>query len=113
MNNWLGENATLIYMILGTVFAVLVGVWWRTKRGWFAIGGGVNVLLIGAVVLLRFLYPSDAELIIGMMRDMAAAVKSRDMDRLFAPLSNDFRFRGHNKTDFRRVAEAVMTRRDV
>ena len=113
MSNWLAENAALIYMLLGVATVVLGFAWWQTKRGWFAVGSGVLVLLIILVWLFRTFYPSDAELMMAKIEEMAAAVKTGNLDRMFAPVSNDFRFRGLDKAEFRSFAEQTMRSHDV
>jgi hypothetical protein len=113
MNNWLADNAALIYMVLGTTAVILGYGWWQTKRGWLFIGSGVTVLLIGLIFLLRTLLPSDAEQITRVIQSMSAAVKAHDVDRLFAPLSDSFTFRGKDRAHFRSTAELIMRNRDV
>jgi hypothetical protein len=113
MNNWLADNAALMYMVLGTAAVISGYGWWQTKRGWLLLGSGVTVLLIGVIFLLRTLLPSDAEQIFRIIRNMSAAVKAHDVDSLFAPLSDSFTFRGQNRSRFRSSAEQIMRNRDV
>jgi len=113
MNNWLADSAPLVYMLLGTAAVILAVVWWRTRRGWFLIGTGVLGLLVGSIFLLRAWYPSDSEQLIHAVQDMSAALHARNMDRIFAHISDNFGFHRHAKPEFRRLCEEVLHRRDV
>ena len=108
MNNSLADSAALLYMLLGTATLILGVVWWRTRRGWFFVGACVFILLIGALVLLRSMYPSDGEKIFHVVQDMSAAVKVKDMDRIASHLANNFNWFGNSRAEFRKRAEHVV-----
>ena len=63
------------------------------SRGWFFVGACVLILLISALVLLRSMYPSEGEKIFGVVQDMSAALKAKDMDRIASHLRNSFALR--------------------
>jgi hypothetical protein len=113
MSNWLADYAAPIYMFLGAAGVIFGVAWWQTKRGWLAVGAGAIIVLLGLFFLLRTFYPSDAELIFADIEEMAAAVQSRNLDRLFRPLADNFTFRGRNRSEFRRIAETILQNRNV
>src|SRR5262245_65828281 len=113
MNNWLADSAPFVYVLAGTAALTLGVIWSRTRRGWFLVGTGVLGLLVGGTYLLRALYPSDSEQIAHVVQDMSAALQARNMDRIFAHISDSFSFHRHAKPEFRRLREEVLRRRDV
>jgi ketosteroid isomerase-like protein len=108
MNDWLADSATLLYILLGTATVIFGLVWWRTRRGWFFVAACVLVLLIAALVLLRSTYPSEGEKIFGIVQDMSAALKAKDMDRIASHLANNFTWFGNSRAEFRKHAEHVV-----
>jgi hypothetical protein len=100
--DWLFEGRTSIYVILAALSVFLLLVWWQTrKRGWL-IGVAVAVGLVGLYALLDRMVETDREQIVRKVNEMAAAVNSRNLDALFANISDDFRSpRGRSKEELR------------
>src|SRR5436309_13981302 len=118
MQNWLHDNFALISMLLSIAAGVLLYAWWKTRRPMYALGAGAAVAFMGLIWLLLYLLPflfgeSDGQQIERKVRDMAAAVKARDVNRIFSHISEEFRFGSHDKATFRRRAEDVIRSRDV
>src|SRR5207302_10229369 len=95
-----------------------VFVWWRTKRRPYALGAVTAVTLLGLIWLLLYALPllfgeTDSKQIERKIREMAAAVKTNNVDRIFRHISENFHFGSHDKASFRRRAEEVMRARDV
>src|SRR5262249_2029561 len=113
MNNWLADSAPFVYLLAGTAALTLAVIWSRTRRGWVLRGAVGLRLLVGGTYLLRALYPPDSEQIAHVVQDMSAALQERNMDRIFAHISDSFSFHRHAKPEFRRLCEEVLRRRDV
>jgi hypothetical protein len=118
MQSWLSDNFDVLVILLSLVALALPYFWWRTRKRYYALGAGGAVLLLGLVCLLLYLLPlvlgeSDSQQIERKVREMAAAVKARNLDRIFRHVSNTFRFVSLDRAAFRQKAEEVIRRRDV
>jgi hypothetical protein len=118
MQSWISDNFDVVIILLSLAALALAYFWWRTRQRYYALGAGAAVLLLGLVCLLVFLLPllfgeSDSQQIERKVREMAAAVKARNLDRIFRHVSNTFRFGSLDRTAFRQKAEEVIRRRDV
>jgi hypothetical protein len=114
MQTWLADNLALIIMLLTTAVVVLAYVWWRPRQRAYAIGGGLFLVLIGLVCLLPlFLGESDKQQIERKLQEMAASVKTRNLDRIFSHISSDFQYRSQDKAAFRKKAEEAIRQRNV
>lgn len=102
MFDWLFEGRTSIYVVLAALVVFLLLVWWQTrKRGWL-IGVAVAFGLVGLYALLDRAVETDREQIVRKVNEMAAAVNARDLEALFANISDDFRSpRGRSKEELR------------
>jgi hypothetical protein len=118
MQSWLSDNFDILVILLGIIALGLGYFWWRTRKRYFALGAGLAVVLVGLVCLLPYLLPlilgeSDSQQIERKIREMAASVKARNLDRIFRHVSNSFHFRSLDKLAFRQRSEEVIRRRDV
>ncbi len=118
MQNWLLDNLALITILLSIVTLAFVFVWWRTRRRPYALGAVTAVTLLGLVWLLLYALPllfgeTDSQQIERKIRAMAAAVKTRDLDRIFSHISESFHFGSHDKASFRRRSEEVIRAGEV
>jgi hypothetical protein len=118
MQSWLLDNCELIIIVLSITALALAYVWWRTRRRPYALGAGAAVALMGLVWLLVYLLPflfgeTDGQQIERKIREMAAAVKEGDLDRIFNHISSDFLYRNNTKATFRQKSEEVIRRRHV
>jgi hypothetical protein len=118
MQSWLSDNFDILVILLSILALALGYFWWRTRKRYFALGAGVAVLLGGLVCLLLYFLPfilgeSDSQQIERKIREMAAGVKARNLDRIFQHISSTFHFVSFDKAAFRQRAEEIIRRRDV
>jgi hypothetical protein len=118
MQSWLLDNFDFLIIVLSIAALVFAYAWWRTRRRPFALGAGAAILLMGFTWLLVYLLPflfgeSDHQQIERKVREMAAAVKDGNLDRIFSHISQEFRHGGLGKADFRHRAEEVIRSRHV
>jgi len=117
--DWLIDDPTLVYMLLAIVAIGLAVGWWRTRQLKLALGAGIAVLLIAVLWLLCFLIPTDAKKIAHALQEMSDGVKSHDVDRIFAHVSEQFQqgpptFGGAlDKAAFRQRSEGIIQERGV
>jgi hypothetical protein len=105
MSNWLLEDPTTAYVVLGlAAFALAVGWWMQPRRG-YLIGLGAVIALIGLLVLVNLLVETDGKRIERKIQAMAAAVAARDVEGIFRHISADFRLRGMDRSQFRQRVE--------
>jgi hypothetical protein len=118
MQSWLLDNFALLIMLLSIAALALAWAWWRTRRRRYGLAATSAVGLMGLVCLLVYLLPllfgeTDSQQIERKIREMAGAVKTRNLDRIFSHISERFLFGSLDKATFRRKAEEVMNTRDV
>jgi hypothetical protein len=105
MPDWLVEGDTTVYALLALLGVIFVALWWQSRnRGYVIAAGIVGVLLLGYFLLDR-LVESDREQMIRKVREIAAAISSRNPDAAFAHVSDDFRRGGVDKKGFRNFAD--------
>ncbi len=109
MFDWLFEGRATVYVPLALVAAALLAVWWfyGRKRRWL-YAAGVVVGLVGVYFLLDRLVETRREQIERKLQEMARGVKDRNVDAIFAHISDRFDYRGLKKPAFRAVAEATL-----
>jgi hypothetical protein len=107
------DNALVVYVALGLVaLGLLVGLWTTRKRG-YALGlAGVAAAAL-LFWLLTYLLPTDQKRIVAAIEDMSAAVHERNTDRIFAHISDQFRYAGMGKEGFRGFVDRHLKNRDV
>lgn len=108
MPTWLVDEPSTVYLILGFVALGLLFAYWKTRERRWAIGLGVVVALAGLVWLLGFLIVTDRKQILHSLDEMKAGVKTRDLDRVFAHISDQFNASGLTKRGLRAVAERAL-----
>jgi hypothetical protein len=118
MQNWLLDNFALLILVLSIAALVFAFAWWRTRQRNYGLGAASAVALIGLVCLLVYLLPflfgeTDSQQIERKIRAMAAAVKTRDLNRIFSHISERFDFHGLDKAAFRRKAVEAINARQV
>lgn len=108
MFDWLFEGRLAIYLLLGLLTVALVFAWRHNGKGWCLIGAGVMLVLIGGYWLLNRLVETDREEITRKVDEISAAVRQRDLDKVFANLSDQFRSpSGMTKQAFRSNVESL------
>lgn len=114
MFDWLFEGRTTVYVVLIALVAFLLVAWWQTRKRWLLLSVAVAAGLIGLYALLDRLVETDREQIVRKVHEMAAAVNARDLDALFANISDQFRSpRGKTKEELRNAVKGYVDSRIV
>jgi hypothetical protein len=111
MCNWLFDHEILLTVLLGAVSVALIVIWRRTQRRFLLVGVFVAFTLICLVWYLASL--SDQTKIILAFKEMSAGVHEKDVNRIFAHISDDFTLQGHNKAEFRKWSEGILRQEGV
>src|SRR5262249_52353992 len=77
----------------------------RTRQRKHLAGLGISLALIGVAWLVASLIPTDSRAIEKSLMKIVAGIRNRSTDQVFANLSEDFRYRTHNKSSFRSIAD--------
>lgn len=130
MPQWLAQDPTTIYVILGAVALVVLVLAWMNRDksvplgsggdrrkppctiNAFALGGLVVLvlaLLAGGVRLIDYLVVTEQEKIIRSVQELADGVKAHDTERVFREVSESFQGapRG-NKKEFKEFARQYI-----
>jgi hypothetical protein len=108
--NWLVDDPTPAYFVLGVAALALAAGWWRSRERIYLIGLAIVGGLLALVVVLYFLIDCDAKRIHRKIDAMAAAVAARDVDRVFAQISDRFHLGSTDKAQFQdRVAAYIAS----
>ena len=113
MPRWIVEDPSTVYFLLGIaalVFGVLL--WIRQERKWL-YGLGAVAVLAALVALLDYLIVTDFERMQLHVKDMAGAVATKDVDRIFSHISPDFRKGGADKKLFRGLVQQAIKSGEV
>src|SRR5262245_27176802 len=108
MFDWLIENPTPVYLLLGVAAVGLVAAFWFTRKRHWLIGLAVAAVLALAVFLLSFFVVTDGKQILNAITEMRAAVQRRDTDGIVKHLARDFQLQGHDRNRFRSSVEQVF-----
>ncbi len=113
MPDWLIERNLSLLFLVGVAAAICAYVWTKTrKRLWMGLTL-TALAFLGLLVVLDRLNESDREQIVSNVQHMAGAVPTRNFDVIFSHFAADFRYNAVNKTEFRRLCEAIGSRRNV
>ncbi len=110
MFDWLFEGRVAVYCLLGVLAAMLLLVWWRSRKRTALVAALAVAALAGVYFLLGTLVETPRKQIERNLSEMAAAVKSRDADRIFSHIAKDFKFRGMDRTQFRGYVDTALQR---
>jgi hypothetical protein len=113
MVDFLVEESGPIYAVLFLIAAVSCFLYWNRRQTRYVAVGAVCVVLVAGLWFLASHYESDGQQIARKIDDMGKGVEARDLDRIFANISNGFRFENLDKKAFRKGAEDIIHRRDV
>jgi hypothetical protein len=113
MLTWLVESRTLLSIVFGSLAFALIAGWWRTRKRVLAIGAGVGVVLIAALVLLAYFTETDSQRIENSVREMVEGLKAHNLDRIFARVSDQFEYHSIKKAEFRQKVSETMRAHDV
>jgi hypothetical protein len=129
---WLFEGWPSVYVLLLVLGVITAGMWSRNGFVLFQekkrtksspkpdrrlalppIVLVVVALLIGVYFLLDRLVETRREEIKRKVREMAAAVRTRNVDRIFSHISEQFHLQNMNRATFRGYVEAALENREV
>jgi hypothetical protein len=106
--DWLFEGRPAVYVVLVATAWVLFGAWWQTRKRYWLYGMVAFLALAGLYFLLDRLVETDREQIVRKVNEMAAGVRERNVDRIFAHVSEQFRLSGSDRAAFRQLAERAI-----
>jgi hypothetical protein len=124
--DWLFEGRTSVYLVLIVLGGVVVLQWARVgfpivqetrtrpprrRLALLPILLVLIALLAGAYNLLDRLVETRREQITRKLQEMAAAVKARNVDHIFAHVSEQFNVQGMNRAAFRGYVETAIENR--
>jgi hypothetical protein len=86
MTDWLFQNRSSIYLLLGTAAVIAAAVWWRTRKRRDAVVFGAVLALVVAFVLVDQVFrgETDQEQIERLVRELAASVTGPAVEKEFA-----------------------------
>jgi hypothetical protein len=113
VSDWLFEGRPTVYVILAAAAVLLLVAWWQTRKRYWLYGGVAFLGLIGLYFLLDRLKETDREQIRRKVEEMAAAVSERNVERIFANVSEQFHLNGSGRAAFRQLAERALSRGEV
>lgn len=99
---------TPLVVILALLALALLVAYWTSRKRKYAVAVGALLGLIALAWLIAYFLPTDRKAIEAAINDMAAGVRSRNADQIFAHFAKDFRFRTMNKKDFQQRAEPLI-----
>jgi hypothetical protein len=113
MLDWLVDEPTNAYLVLGTVALLCGAVWWETRQGRILLGVGAAIVLALVVWLLSVLIVTDRRRLIDSIQQMSAAVAQRDTDGIFRHISRDFQLGNLGQQPFRQFVAEVLRNGEV
>jgi hypothetical protein len=111
--DWLFEGWPAVYVVLAAVAVVLLVAWAQTRKRYWFYGTVAFLALIGLYFLLDRLVETDREQIVRKLGEMSAGVRERNVDRIFAHVSEQFRLNNSDRAAFRAFAEKAISRGQV
>jgi ketosteroid isomerase-like protein len=106
--DWLYEGWDVVYVLLGLVAVGLLWLWKQTPRRAYLIAAAVCLVLIGIYFLLDRQVETDREQIQRKITEMAAAVQTRDVERIFQHISPNFHAGEADRAGFRQDVERAL-----
>jgi hypothetical protein len=111
--DWLFEGRPAVYVALAAAAVVLFVAWWQTRKRYWLYATAAFVALAGLYFLLDRLVETDREQIVRKVNEMAAGVRERNVDRIFANVSEHFRLNNSDRAAFRQFAERALRTGEV
>jgi hypothetical protein len=106
--SWIIDNSTFLYILLILLFVALAVFWWRYQRPTNLIAPAVVLCLIAGLWAISHFVDTDAKQIQRAVEEMAAGVRSRDLNRIFENISQDFKYGGLGRAEFRSRSEQAI-----
>jgi hypothetical protein len=104
VSDWLFEGSVAVYVLLGGTAALMLSLWWRSRRRRWLYGAAGAAALIGVYFLLGRFVDTDKKRLERTIETMAAAVRAHDVDVIFEHVSEQFRSpQGRSKEQFREL----------
>jgi hypothetical protein len=100
MFDWLIEDPTTAYLILGVVALGLIALLWITRKKHWLIGVGVVVALAVVVFLLSTFLTTDGKQIKDAILGMRAGVQKHDAAAVMKHVAKDFQFQSVDRARF-------------
>lgn len=113
MPDWLTEGDSTLYLVLAAAEVVLLALWWRTRKRWYAVAAAGVATIALLLFILDWAVESDREQVKRKLHEMAAAVAAGHMDAIFSHISRDFRYGSVGKSEFRQFCDANRRSRNV
>ena len=108
MFDWLFEGRPAVYVVLAAATVVLFVAWWQRRKRYWLYGAAAFLALVGLYFLLDRLVETDREQIVRKIEEMSAGVRERNVDHVFAHVSEQFRLNNSNRAAFRAFAEQAI-----
>src|SRR5262249_46702285 len=96
---------TPVVIILSLIALAMFVAFWTSRKTKFAGAAVLMLVLIVVVWLIARALPTDKRAIEAALNDIAAGIKVRGTDQVFANLAADFKYRTFNKSSFRQTAD--------
>jgi len=100
--DFLFEGRAGVYVVLALAGIIALLLWWQKRQRKPLVVLIVTLVLAGLYTLLHFLVETDTEKVDRTLREMAQAMDTKDMDRLFSHVSRDFTYGGKSREEIRR-----------
>lgn len=113
MPSWLVDDPSVLYLLLAVAALGLAAGWWSRRDRRFLIGLGAVAVLFLVVLLVSRLVDTDAKRLQRALTAMAEGVNARNVDRIFAHISDRFRLGSRGKSEFRPVVERYVQTGEV
>jgi hypothetical protein len=106
--DWLFEGRPAVFVVLAAAALVLFVAWWQTRKRYWFYGAVAFLALAGLYFLLDRLVETDREQIVRKIEEMSAGVRERNVDRIFAHVSEQFRLNNTDRAAFRAFADRAI-----
>jgi len=108
MTSWIIDNSTFLYIFFAILFVAFATFWWRHQRPVNVIAPAVILCMIAALWGIAHFVDTDAKQIQRAVEEMGAGVESRDLNRIFENISQDFHYSGLGRAEFRSRSNQAM-----
>jgi hypothetical protein len=104
---------TPVVITFSLIALAMFVAFWTSRKAKFAGAAVLMLALIVVVWLIARALPTDKRAIEAALNDIAAGIKVRSTDQVFANLAAEFKYRTFNKSSFRQTADPHIRRGDV